>query len=242
MERFVRNVAIVTGASGGIGVSIVEELLKQGLIVVGLDINIVQLQKLADESKYQEQFHFMQCDITKEEEVEKTFHKINATIGPIHILVNNAGVNVKRFLDEVKEIDYDKVFNTNVKGLLLCAKEALKYMTGNYIQSHIVNINSVASLQLSKIFLGQMLYPASKHAARAISEGLRREITNKKLNIKVSDISPGLTETKFSSHINTACSDLEILIPQDVAKACISILDTPPNVLISELTIQPLFY
>lgn len=241
MERFKGKVAVVTGAASGIGEAIVIEFLKKGLIVVGLDKN-----KFNAEAKYIQIFsnrlYFLRCDLTKESEIEKVFREINSDIGAISILINAAGLLVKCFLSDVNATIFDKVFDVNVRSLQLCCKKAVQSMVENSVEGHIININSIAGLVIPNSLLGYMLYTASKHAARALSEGFRYEITKKKLRIKLSDISPGLTKTKMTRNWTSEHSETEVLMPQDVVNGCIIVLDTPPNVLISEVTVQPIYY
>lgn len=111
-------------------------------------------------------FHIIQCDVTNESEIKETFKRIHQEIGPVSVLINNAGVlhvtqlqgkaifflfcynlvkyDVIKKLIKIPDITteiYQKVFDTNVKGLLLCSKEAVKSMRENVIAGHIVNIN-----------------------------------------------------------------------------------------------------
>lgn len=249
MERFVDKIAVVTGAAYGLGDAISKELLRKGLIVVGIDRDINKLQELATEilankNEFTGKFHGIQCNIRNEKEIENTFRKINDCIGPIWILVNNAGTSTESQLAEIETDDFDKIFQTNVKGLLLCTKEALRSMNTNKVDGgHIINVNSVTSLTKFDSLFGCTPYPASKLASRALSEGLRREITKRKQNVKISDISPGLVDTKLARIITcTLDAKTQVLTPQDVANACLVILNTSPNVLISELTIRPIHY
>lgn len=245
MKRFIKKVAVVTGSSSGIGEAISKELVKRELIVVGLARRIDKLQEIKDElllnrETYPGIFHIIQCDVTNESEIKETFKRIHQEIGPVSVLINNAGVlHVTQLQDITTEI-YQKVFDTNVKGLLLCSKEAVKSMRENVIAGHIVNINSVAGLQIRDrtVERGQVVYNASKHAARLFSDCLRREICNKEPNIKITDLHPGLVETEMTKSRKNQIGFNEFLQTEDIVKACIFALDTPPKVLVSQLTIE----
>ncbi|KAK7586022.1 hypothetical protein V9T40_003898 [Parthenolecanium corni] len=239
MERFTGKVAVVTGSSYGIGRVIVKELVKRGLIVAGLARNVEHQQKLATEiltnpETYTGKFHPIKCDLMQETEIREAFNNIKTDIGSIAILINNAAyMGPYQTLLEQNNDTYQKIFDTNVKGSWLCMKEALQSMTDLPIVGHIININSIVSLHDFKAEFFP-LYTASKDALRTISRVLRREILQNKQNIKVTDISPGATDTPMADNIKPSFTMLEedLLQAEDVAKACISVLDTAPDVMV----------
>ncbi|XKL59226.1 hypothetical protein PGB90_000242 [Kerria lacca] len=249
MERFVGKVAVVTGASSGIGEAIAKELVKYKLVVVGLARSVNKLQAISEEvlkdsKTYRGQFHGLQCDISDEKNIKDTFQKIKSTIGLIHILVNNAGVATPndRGFQMISGNDFDTIFNTNTKGLVLCAKEVLDVMVDNSIAGHIINIDTIASLSDFKVD-SYHLYAASKHAVRALTTAMRREMTRRKTNIKISTISPGVVVTEATKEIGVGLAKPkeEALSVQDIVNACITILNTEPSVLITEMTVVPLY-
>ncbi|XP_065206063.1 farnesol dehydrogenase-like isoform X2 [Planococcus citri] len=231
MERFSGTVAVVTGSSAGIGVAISKELLKRGLIVAGLarrEDKLKLLKEELDKSGYKGKFHPIQCDITNEQDIISAFEKIK-TIGKLSILVNNAGVLQVERVHEISSSAFDSVFDTNVKGLVFCAQQAIKIMKENSIRGHIVNVCSIAGTPswVPKLQLG--IYSASKHAVKVISDALRREMILEKTKIKVTNLSPGLVETDMTEKYLPDDPD-EYISAQDIANACIAVLDTPPSV------------
>ncbi|XP_065206064.1 farnesol dehydrogenase-like [Planococcus citri] len=240
MERFLGTVAVVTGSGSGIGAAISKELYKRGFTVVGLDINEINLQKLKkelNETEYAGEYHAIKCDIRDEQDVISTFEKING-IGKISILINNAGILRHTPIHEMTSEVFDSLFNTNVKGLVLCARQAIKSMKENSIQGHIVNTCSVCGLPGWIFNLNIAMYSAAKHAVKVITDGLRREMILNKTKIKVSSLSPGFVESGMTvGHLPS--DPFGYIKSEDVANACIAILDTPPGVTISELTVLP---
>ncbi|KAK7576668.1 hypothetical protein V9T40_012954 [Parthenolecanium corni] len=238
MEIYVNKVAVVTGASSGIGAGLSKELAKRGCIVIGLARRMDRLMSLSDEIKrhpeaYKGEFYPMQCDITNEEHLEEAFSKIRIDYGVPWILINNAGsVVLKPFL-EMDGASFDSVVNTNAKALFLATKLAVKLMTDNGVPGHILNINSILG-QYSLISNRNLPYCGSKHMARVLSEGIREMMIHKKLNVKISNISPGLVRTEMTEPVPTLKSSLSTMLStEEVVKACMCILDTPPNVLIA---------
>ncbi|XKL59227.1 hypothetical protein PGB90_000243 [Kerria lacca] len=249
MERFVGKVAVVTGASSGIGEAIAKELVRNGLVVVALARRVNRLQNISEEiskdpKTYCGQFYGIECDVMNEKNIRDSFQKIEDSIGLVHVLVNNAGITTSndRSFPMLTGNDFDKIFSTNVKSYVLCANEAINIMTNNSIAGHIININSIVSLSDYKIDILQ-LYTASKHAVRSLTNVLQREMTRKKTNIKISTISPGVVVTELTEEIGIGLSKPkeEALNVREIARACKTILDTDPSVLITEMTVVPIF-
>ncbi|XP_065206071.1 farnesol dehydrogenase-like [Planococcus citri] len=247
MEKFANKVAIVTGSSSGIGSAITTELVKHGVLVVGVARRIDRLKKIADdlnEPGKAARFYPLKCDVTVESEIEKSFKWITSEIGPVAIMVNNAGVLKPSLLKDVTAETISQIFDTNVKASILWAKLVVESMTKNSIEGHIININSVAG----HMILGYkpnliQVYTASKYAQKVYSEGLRRELVSQNADIKVTNLSPGAVLTEMLTEFESAAGSLpasKIIAPKDIADACIYVLSTPPNVLVSELTIMPL--
>lgn len=126
----------------------------------------------------------VQCDVSKEEDIKNAFKWTSDNVGPVHILVNNAGfVNNNNLIDG----DTDKwrqVFEVNVIGLLTATREAVKIMRANNIDGHIININSIAG-HYDLYFPRINVYPATKHAVTNLTETLRKEFNANQLKIKV---------------------------------------------------------
>lgn len=246
MDRFVEKIAVVTGTSAGSGEAIAKELLKYGVHVAGLARRIEKLEELCKEVKdtsiYKGKFYPIQCDVTKKEEIKSAFNYVFENLGPIHILINNAAVLEATYLTDAKPEMVEGSFDVNVKGVIMCTTQAVRNMRENKTEGHIINMNSVMGHTAFSIKPNiYMLYASTKQALRVISEGLRREMIEKKLNIKVTNLSPGYVKSEMTKGLTLPEGfEKNVLVPEDVAKACIICLDTPPKVVVSELTLLPM--
>jgi NADP+-dependent farnesol dehydrogenase len=128
--------------------------------------------------------HAVKADVTKEEDILKAFEWTSKKLGPVHILINNAGTGKRTTLTEGKTEDWKAVLDLNVLGLCIATREAVKVMKANNINGHIVHINSIAGHTVMNI--PQInVYPASKFAVTALTETLRQELTHLNSNIKI---------------------------------------------------------
>ncbi|XP_069683517.1 farnesol dehydrogenase-like [Periplaneta americana] len=245
MERWSGRVAVVTGASAGIGAAIAQELVKKGLKVVGLARRVERVQELETNLKSEPcQLFPLKCDVTNEHEVKEAFKWIDSSLGGVDILVNNAGVFSVNSLSEGPVEQWRSILDVNVLALSICTKEALQSMKGRGLDDgHIVHINSIDGHGLPT---RSFMYAASKHAVTALTEGLRRELVNQKSRIRVSSVSPGNVKTEIVSASKMRsitpeslyCND-PYLEARDVAEAVLYVLGTPPHVQIHELTVIP---
>ncbi|KAF2904856.1 hypothetical protein ILUMI_01327 [Ignelater luminosus] len=247
MERWKGKVAIVTGASAGIGAAISEQLVNSGLKVVGLARRKEKLDNLAKTLHGKSgKFYGIKADICNEEDILKAFNWAKENLGPIHILINNAGLGRPTSLIEGDTSDFKKVLDTNVLGLTICTREAVKDMRNNKIDGHIIHVNSVAGHYVPQV-PNMNIYPASKYAVTALTETLRYELNFIGCRIKTTSISPGLVDTDiFLANgylVDNQTVELLKMMPKlqskDVADAVLYILGTPPHVQITELTIRP---
>ncbi|KAL4091612.1 hypothetical protein QTP88_026271 [Uroleucon formosanum] len=251
MEQWRDKVAIVTGASAGIGAAIVVKLAKSGVHVAALARRGNLLKELADSltDKDYGPIYTKVCDVTNEQAVKDVFSWVDSTLGGPSILINNAGIskslNIKYcFCDKDGKLEvWQETLNLNVPALSVCSREAYKSMTKNKIDGHIVQINSNIAHCLTPYF-GLKMYNASKKAVMVLCDGLRHELQLMGSKIKVSSINPGSVATDMLADIVKIMTDrptinITILDVEDVANAVITSLATPPNVLIAEMTIIP---
>jgi len=246
MDRWRGKLAIVTGASAGIGAAISETLVKEGLIVVGLARRVDRVEELAKsiQTKSGGKLHAFKADIRKEEDIIRAFEYAIKNFGPINVLINNAGVAVPTTIIDGKTEDFKTVLDTNILGLTIATREAIKNMITNNVDGHIININSIMGHYVALLPLSNV-YPASKHGVTALTETLRQELFRNSRNIKVTSISPGYVKTDIvngfmdNEEIREAAASAPFLNGNDIGDAVVYVLGTPPHVQITELTIRP---
>nr|CAD7266288.1 unnamed protein product [Timema shepardi] len=245
MERWSGKVALVTGASAGIGAAIVEELVKHGLKVVGLARRVDKVEKLAASLKRAPgKLYAVKADIAKEEDIIAAFDWIKKNLGGVDILINNAGLGTSETLSNVGDGSW-QVLDVNVKGLSIFTREALKSMKERGVNDgHIIHINSIGGHSLP-MSLPATIYHASKYAVTVLTEGLRRELVQLGSKIKVTSVSPGVVETKFADIFGPEFKKFiykenPVLHAKDIADAVLYTLGTPPHVQIHEITIKPI--
>jgi 3-oxoacyl-[acyl-carrier protein] reductase len=215
------KVAIVTGGSRGIGRAIATTLAAAGATVV---VNYKGNQSAADEvvraiEAAEGQSLAVQADISKPDEVERLFKTTLDRYGKIDILVNNAGITRDTLLLRMKEEDFDAVLDTNLRGVYLCTKAALRPMT-KARGGRIVNITSVVGLMGNA---GQSNYAAAKAGIIGFTKSTAREMASR--NITINAVAPGYVETELtgvlSDQIRTAILENIPLgrlgTPQDIA-------------------------
>lgn len=227
MKRLNGKVAIVTGASKGIGAAIAERLAAEGAKVVvnyassksGADAVVARIQKKEGKAVA------VQADVSKAEAIRHLFAEARKAFGQVDILVNNAGIYEFKPLEEITEEHFHRQFNLNVLGLLLASQEAAKQFGPN--GGNIINISSVvATLGVP----GGSVYSATKAAVDAITRSLAKELGSRK--IRVNSINPGMVESDGLHATGIANSDFRKQIeaqtplgrigqPSDIAPAAV---------------------
>ncbi|XP_053687475.1 farnesol dehydrogenase-like [Sabethes cyaneus] len=239
MNRWAGKLAVVTGASSGIGAATAKALVNAGMVVVGLARRVERVEALKKDlpSSVQESLHAAKCDVSKEEDIVEMFGWVEQTFGGVDVLINNAGIMPDGSLLEADSETIREVLETNVVGLVLCSREAFQSMKKRSVDGHIVHINSVAGHQVPN-FPRLNVYPASKHAVTAITETMRQELRTEGTKIKVTSISPGGVKTGLLPE--AALTKMPLLDPEDIAQAILYAIGTPPNVQVHDLTIKPI--
>ena len=189
--KLMGKVAVVTGASKGIGAGIAKQFAAEGAaVVVNYASSKSDADKVVDEiTKRGGKAVAVQGSVAKKTEVEKLFSAAERAFGKIDILVNNAGVYDFKPLEEITENEFHREFNTNVLGMMLATQESLKYF--GPAGGSIINIGSLASSLTPPT---AVIYNATKGAVDAITRTLAKELGPKK--IRVNSINPGMVITE----------------------------------------------
>ena len=204
MSKLNHKVAVVTGASKGIGAGIAKALAAEGASVVvnyassksGADAVVAEIVKSGGKAIA------IQGDVAKAHDVQRLFAETKKAFGTLDVLVNNAGVYQFAALGEITEEQFHRQFNTNVLGLLLATQEAAKLFGPN--GGSVINIGSTAS-QLTPPTTA--VYTATKGAVDAITHVLAKELGPQK--IRVNSINPGLVETEGTHTMGVIGSDFQ---------------------------------
>ncbi|XP_022904637.2 dehydrogenase/reductase SDR family member 11-like [Onthophagus taurus] len=237
------KVAIVTGASGGIGQEIVKSLLKIGMQVVGLGRQTDQIESLDDGSG---NLHALKVDINNEEEIMEAFSWISSNLGAIYVLVNNAGVMPPSGILEGKSENWKSIMDVNVVAVAVCAREAINNMKVYDVEGHIVNIGSTLG-NYSSHLEDVTLYAASKFAVGALTENLRLELIRAGTKIRVTTVSPGLVQTTLihsyksnvpAEEIDEFVNSVPHLKPEDVANVVTFVITQPQHLQICEVIMR----
>ncbi len=190
---FKDRVAVVTGASRGIGRAIALHLAAQGCRVVASARNVAALESLVAEIKAGGgEAVFVPGDVAVAADVERLFDEAGKAFGRVDILVNNAGITRDGLLVRMKEEDWDAVLDTNLKGAFLCSRAAAKIM-GKQRYGRIINISSVVGEMGNA---GQANYCASKAGLIGLTKSVARELA--KRNVSVNAITPGFIVTDMT--------------------------------------------
>jgi NADP-dependent 3-hydroxy acid dehydrogenase YdfG len=222
------KLAIVTGASKGIGRATVEALLARGAAVAGWG-------RTAPEGLTHDKFQFFACDVRDEHAVAEALTNTLRELGPdVHVLVNNAGLGIAGPVDGFGTEGWKEMFDTNVHGTFFCSRAVLPHMKRQQ-EGHIVNISSIAGTTGIENMAG---YCASKFAVRGFSQSLFKEVRND--GIKVTCLYPGSTQTNFFDDIPGTTANDSMMQPADIASAIIYAVETPFNFHIVDLEMRPL--
>ncbi|MBN2767370.1 MAG: SDR family NAD(P)-dependent oxidoreductase [Paludibacteraceae bacterium] len=237
--------ALITGVTSGFGKAFAIRLARSGnykLIITGRRRE--RLEEIAEilRRDFNCETEALCFDIRDRESCEWAVQSILESNTHIDVLVNNAGLAAgTSSFDESDTNDFDRMIDTNVKGLLYITKQIVPLMIAQQ-SGHIVNISSIAGIE---VYPNGSVYCASKHAVNAITKGLRIDLV--KHGIKVSSISPGMAETEFSvvryhGDQEKAAAVYKGLIPlsaEDIADALEFILTRPGHVSINDIQINP---
>jgi NADP-dependent 3-hydroxy acid dehydrogenase YdfG len=238
------KVAIVTGASSGIGYAAALALSKAGAKVAAGARRLDRLELLQNEiSKNGGEVLIQKLDVTIKSECNAFSDAVLKKWGSIDILVNNAGLQPLSFFKNLKVEEWDKMIDVNIRGVLYCTAAVITTMM-NKNSGHIINISSIAG---RIVYPAGSVYCATKHAVTAFSEGLRQEFSQRS-NIRVTCIEPGVVATELINTITDKALEkyvektrqMEALQAEDIANAIIFAVQAPHHVNVNEILIRPM--
>lgn len=225
-------VAIVTGASRGIGYEVAAELARRGHRLA----LVARKQELLHETARKLEgaapaVRAVTCDVQDSRQVRAAFEEALRWGGQADVLVNNAGVGLFARVDELSEADWDLQLNTNLRGVFYCSKAVIPQMIKQR-SGHIINISSLAG---KNAFAGGGAYCASKWGLQGLSYCMAEDL--RQYNIRVSVICPGSVQTEFSPH--SGKDPKKMLQGGDVARVVGWLLEQEPQSFVSEVLLRP---
>ncbi|MEX0608641.1 MAG: SDR family oxidoreductase [Balneolaceae bacterium] len=227
------KVAIVTGASSGIGAEFSKMLVENGATVYGLARSENKLKAI--QKKLGPKFHPVVMDITQPENLEEW---VDAAFDKNHlpdILINNAGVAYFEDVDNLKIHEWENMINVNLSGTFYLTRLIVPLMKDNEETCHIINIASIAGLLGNPTMSG---YNASKYGVRGFSEALFKELRYDA--IKVTCVFPGSIATNLFDDFEDVENHPNMMKPSEIADTVKFLLQTSDNYLINEITMRPL--
>ncbi len=227
------SVALITGGSRGIGRAIALRLAALGSSVAICARDATALREVSSELESRAPRVFAHpADVTRSSDVASLVEKTEAALGPISILVNNAGIGVFGPAHEKSEEDWDRVLNANLKSVFLVSRAVAPSMIRQK-RGDIINISSLAG---RNAFAGGGLYCASKWGVQGLSACMAEDL--REHGIRVSVICPGSVATEFSGRGSKDPS--KALTPDDVAHAVAMVVTQSPQSFLSEIHVRPL--
>ncbi len=236
-------VAVVTGASSGIGEAIAVDLAAQGATVVATARRKDRLDALAAAHA---NIHAVACDVADAESVKSMVAEVVSRFGRLDILVNNAGLGLTGYATQITLEEWKEMVDVNVMGVLNCTHVALRHLIeaakGPRGVADIVNISSVAG---RKALPGSSVYAATKFAVNAFSDGMRQELASK--HVRVSIVAPGMTESEMIykirpdllEKIRTTLEAMPSMTAAEVAETVTFVVTRPAGVAVNDLLVRP---
>ncbi|MCD8879787.1 SDR family oxidoreductase [Staphylococcus kloosii] len=227
------KVAVITGASSGIGAGIAQAFAQQQMNVVLGGRNEQRLKEVASsiQEDTQVQVRTFIVDVTKNGEVNNLVNFAQEQFGKIDVLVNSAGQMLSSAVTDGDVDAWDTMLDVNVKGMLYGINAVLpKFLAQS--SGHIINIASISGFEVTK---QSTLYSMTKTAVHTLTQGLEKELA--KTGVRATSISPGMVETSMTE--STDWGGRKKLEPKDIAEAAIYALQQPAHVNVNEVTVRP---
>jgi len=232
-KRLAGKVAIVTGASRGIGRAISVALAKEAATVVLAARSIPELRKTADQvAKAGGQAAVVVTELTEEESIKNLVKVTAEKFGRLDILVNNAGVTHSAKLEETSTEDWERCFRVNARAPFILCREALGLLRKSP-EAHIINIASVVGV---KGYPLQSAYTSSKHALRGMTISLAEELRDS--NVRVHVLCPGGVDTGMVGNVRPDIKKEDLIGPDEIAELLLYLVTHKGNAVIDELHIR----
>lgn len=238
------KIALITGATAGIGLACAEVFAREGFNLILTGRRLDRLEQLADKlnKKYNVEIAVSSFDIRNREQVIENLEGLPAKWRKVNVLVNNAGLS--QGLDPIQNgsyDDWDTMIDTNIKGLLYVSRIVSNWMI-EHGKGHIINLGSIAG---KEVYANGNVYCATKHAVDALNKGMRIDLLPH--GIKVTAIHPGAVETEFSEvrfkgdkeRAKKVYEGFEPLVAADIAETIWFVASRPAHVNINDLVIMP---
>jgi NADP-dependent 3-hydroxy acid dehydrogenase YdfG len=237
------TVALVTGASSGIGEATARELAEHGAKVAVAARRKDRLDALAGEIDGLA----IEADVTQREQAIAAVETTVSELGRLDIVINNAGVMLLGTIADAPVEDWDRMFDLNVKGLMYVAHAALPHLiqAADGDPRRVADLVNVSSVAGRRVGVGGGVYQATKHAVGVFSEALRQEVTER--HVRVALMEPGAVATELTHHLRPEIRDAlssaalgnEILQAEDIADAIAYMVTRPRHMGINEMLIRP---
>lgn len=218
---------LITGGSNGIGKETAKQLKAKGAQILIIGRNESRLKGVASDLDV----HYVVADVSKEEDILNTYKTVNEKLGGLDVLINNAGFGEWALVEDLTLESFQKVFNTNVFGAALMAREAAKI----FKQQKSGNIINIASTAASKGFKYGSVYAGSKFALSGLTECWRAEL--RPFNVRVIQINPSEVTTAFGNNGAEKPVDPKKLSSDDIAHTIVAALEMNNKGFITDLTV-----
>ncbi|MCB9578710.1 MAG: SDR family NAD(P)-dependent oxidoreductase [Polyangiaceae bacterium] len=239
LSRWKGRVALVTGASSGIGRAVAERLAQAGMKVAVAARRTERLEPLRASGDVLP----LGVDLRREADIEEMFAQIRKRWDGVDVLVNNAGLGHRAPLCSGSTEHWREMLEVNVLALCICTREAVRDMRRRGDAGHVIHVSSMAAHRVPG---DSGVYSATKFAVRALTEGLRQELRADKSKIRVSAISPGFVETEFAAHYHKSeqaaaetYGRYQVLSAQDMADTVAWVLGAPDHMQVHDVLIRP---
>lgn len=222
--------AIVTGASRGIGLAIAHKLTEQGmkLVLIGSSSDIHRVNEQLKDVKT------FQADVSNEQQMNEVVEATIATFGRIDLLVNNAGIGVFKPVEETTVEEWKRLFEVNVQGVFIGTKAVLPHMKKQRSGTIITISSDVGRYTIAN----GSAYTATKYAVQGFSGSVAQEV--RPYGIRVGTINPGMVDTYFANSTQGLPEKAEWLKAKDVAEAVVYMASAPKHMLVDEIVLHPL--